>query len=191
MNLVKNDQVIVALFAGQDEPRLAVRLIHLTVATAILIALQGPAWAGFREGLKAYYVLDYRTALKEWLPVAEQGDRRAQYQIGVLHYRGEGVPPDFAEAAKWFRRAAERGDADAQFNLGLLYLDGKGLPKDFVRALMWFDLAAARYAAFKNEDWAIENRDWAGQNRDWLAGQMSVGEVAKAERLARQWKPQS
>lgn len=167
------------------------RLILLTVATAVLIGFQGPVWAGFQEGLKAYYVLDYRTALEEWLPAAEQGDRRAQYQIGVLYYRGQGVPQDFAEAAKWFRRAAERGDADAQFNLGLLYVDGKGMPKDFVRALMWFDLAAASYAASGNEDWAIENREWAAQNRKWLAGQMSRGEIAKAERLARQWKPRS
>ncbi len=167
------------------------RLIHLTVAAAVLIGLQGPVWAGFREGLKAYYALNYRTALKEWLPVAEQGDRRAQYQVGVLYYRGEGVPQDFAEAAKWFRQAAERGDADAQFNLGLLYLDGTGLPKDFVRAHMWFDLAASGYAAHQNEDWAIENRDWAARNRSWLAGQMSTGDVAKAERMARQWKPRS
>ena len=98
---------------------------------------------------------------------------------------------DLAQAAKWFRRAAERGDPDAQFNLGLLYAHGKGMPKDFVRAHMWFDLAAASYAAKEGEDWAIENRGWAARHRSWLAGQMSFAEVAKAERMARRWKPQS
>ncbi len=109
----------------------------------------------------------------------------------MVYYRGEGVTQDFAEAAKWFRRAAECGDPDAQFNLALLYAEGKGMPKNFVRALMWFDLAAASYAVSRDEDWAIENRDWAARNRSWLAGQMSTGEVAKAGRLARRWKPAS
>ena len=109
----------------------------------------------------------------------------------MVYYRGEGVTQDFAEAAKWFRRAAECGDPDAQFNLALLYAEGKGMPKNFVRALMWFDLAAASYAVSRDEDWAIENRDWAARNRSWLAGQMSKGEVAKAGRLARRWKPAS
>jgi TPR repeat protein len=158
----------------------------LTLAVAVGLAF--PAWAGFREGLEAYYALDYETALKEWAPAAEAGDRRAQYQIGVLFYRGDGVPRDYSEAAKWFRRAAERGDADAQFNLGLLYADGTGVPKDFVRAHMWFNLAAASYDAYRGEDWAIENRGWAARNRDWVAAQMSTAEIAKAERLARQWR---
>lgn len=162
------------------------RLI-LVIATSL--ALLSPASAGFREGLEAYYRLDYEAALREWRPLAESGDRRAQYQLGILYYRGEGVFQDYGQAAKWFRRAAERGDPDAQFNLGLLYLDGKGFPQDFVRAHLWFDLAARGYTTMQDEDWAVENRQWATRNRNWAASQMTNAQVAKARRLARQWQP--
>ena len=98
-------------------------MFRTILAIALVVTLTSPARSGFREGLAAYYRLDYGTALAEWQPLAEQGDPLAQYQIGILHYRGDGVVQDYGQAAKWFRRAAERGDADAQFNLGLLYAD--------------------------------------------------------------------
>ncbi|MYE58441.1 MAG: sel1 repeat family protein, partial [Alphaproteobacteria bacterium] len=40
---------------------------------------------------------------------------------------GEGVPQDYAEAARWYRRAAEQGIASAQFNLGLVLNNGEGV----------------------------------------------------------------
>ena len=76
-----------------------------------------PAWAEFQDGLQAYYRLDFRTALREWQPLAEEGNPEASYQLGILYYRGEGVVQDYAEAAKWFRLAAEQGYAPAQENL--------------------------------------------------------------------------
>ena len=44
--------------------------------------------------------------LKEFRPLAEQGDAQAQYRMGVLNREGLGVPQDFAEAVRWYRRAA-------------------------------------------------------------------------------------
>jgi TPR repeat protein len=38
-----------------------------------------------------------------------------------MHERGQGVPPDTAEAVAWYRRAALQGDVQAQFRLGFLY----------------------------------------------------------------------
>ncbi|MCH8040747.1 MAG: sel1 repeat family protein [Nitrospinae bacterium] len=52
---------------------------------------------------------DYDTALKEWRPLAEQGDATAQRNVGRMHFEGLGVPQDYREAAKWFRLAAEQG----------------------------------------------------------------------------------
>ncbi len=54
------------------------------VAIAILLSLLAtPAWAGFAEGVAAYERGDYATALREWRPLAEQGDAEAQYNLGV------------------------------------------------------------------------------------------------------------
>ena len=164
-------------------------MFRTILAIALVIWLTGPARSGFREGLAAYYRLDYAAALAEWQPLAEQGDPQAQYQIGILHYRGDGVVQDYRQAAKWFRRAAERGDADAQFNLGLLYAEGKGMPRNLVRARMWFALAALAYESGRDQDWAVANRSLAARKRDWTASRMSAAEIAKADRLTRLWKP--
>ena len=52
---------------------------------------------------------------------AEQGDVDAQNKLGVMYYRGEGVPQDYSHAVSWFRKAAEQGHAVAQYNVGLMF----------------------------------------------------------------------
>ena len=43
---------------------------------------------------------DYATALRGLRRLAEQGNAAAQLYLGDMHYFGEGVPQDAAEAAK-------------------------------------------------------------------------------------------
>ncbi len=62
---------------------------------------------------------DYATALKEWRPLAEQGDAGAQNILGLMYATGEGVPQDNNEAVRWYRLAAEQGDDRAQYILGM------------------------------------------------------------------------
>ena len=73
---------------------------------------------------------------------AEQGDAKAQYNLGVMYYNGIGVTQDFSKALEWFHRAAEQGFADAQSDLGYMYSNGKGVIQDFSKALEWFHRAA-------------------------------------------------
>ena len=74
---------------------------------------------------------------------AEQGDARAQNDLGVSYRIGEGdVRRDDGEAVRWFRLAAEQGHANAQFNLGVMYNLGEGVGKDDAEAVRWFRLAA-------------------------------------------------
>ncbi len=40
--------------------------------------------------------------------LAEQNDVQAQWRLGQLYERGEGVLQSFVEAANWFQRAAQR-----------------------------------------------------------------------------------
>ena len=53
--------------------------------------------------------------------VAEQGDARAQAELGARYEGGRGVAQDYGIAVSWFRRAAEQGDAPGQAALGFLY----------------------------------------------------------------------
>jgi len=73
---------------------------------------------------------------------AEQGDRSAQYDLGVTDALGQGVPRDYTKAAQWFRKAAEQGHVDAQYNLGVMYSLGRGVPQDYAQADEWFLKAA-------------------------------------------------
>ena len=85
---------------------------------------------------------NYATALRELTPLAEQGDAKSQYQIGVMYENGRGVPMDYKTALKWFRLAAEQGNACAQNDLGGMYSGGLGVKTDGMTAFKWTKLAA-------------------------------------------------
>ncbi len=71
--------------------------------------------------------------------------------------------------------AAERGDAHAFFALGLIYATGRLVEADPVAAHMWFNLAAR--AGVRE----------AAEERRMLAQEMTPAEIARAQRLAREW----
>ena len=115
---------------------------RLLLALLLASALSAPAWAGFDEGFAAYTRGDYKTALREWRPLGEQGYAGAQFNLGVMYENGLGVEQDKAEAVKWYRRAAEQGNAIAQYNVGLMYFDGQGAAQDDAEAVKWWRRAA-------------------------------------------------
>ena len=71
---------------------------------------------------------------------AEQGEAIAQFDLGLIYYKGDEVPQDYAEAAHWFRLAADQGYADAQFNVGVMYYNGEEVPQYFAEAAHWYRL---------------------------------------------------
>ena len=75
--------------------------------------------------------------------LAEQGDARAQKELGARYEDGRGgLAQNDAEAVRWLRPAAQQGDPDAQHRLGLMYADGRGLVQDEAEAVWWFRQAA-------------------------------------------------
>ncbi len=220
-----------------------------------------------RDAFTAYQNGDHATALELWRPLAERGDAIAQFYLGVMSLKGEGVQQDHAEAVKWFRRAADQGYARAQATLGRIYFKGVGVRQNYVEAVTWFRLAADqgdvdaqnylgfihvegygvpqdyaeaakwyRYAAEQShvgaqfrlgvmyrdgliaepsdmeqsQDWLHQRRladqvfahMWfnlaaargdsiAKENRDRIAEQMTPGQIAEAQRIAREWKPKA
>ena len=98
--------------------------------------------ADFNKGLTAAQSGDFATALKEWKPLAEEGNAVAQNNLGLMYHNGWGVPQDYKEAVYWYRLAVEQGYAIAQYNLGLMYEKGKGVPQDDKEAVRLYRLAA-------------------------------------------------
>jgi hypothetical protein len=90
----------------------------------------------------SYDRASYATALKIWLPLAQEGKPDAQTYVGEIFEKGLGVPPDYAAAAVWYKKAADQGFSRAAINLGGLYERGLGVPKDPTQALNWYRRAA-------------------------------------------------
>lgn len=151
------------------------RLAALALAGALILI--PPARAGFDEGMAAYQRGDYATALKEWRPLAEQGDATAQYNLGVMYRNGQGVPQDYKEAVKWYRMAAEQGHAFAQNNLGVMYDNGLGVTEDKVLAYALYNLSAAADSSPNNK---------AQQNRDRMAEKLTKAELMEGQALTRE-----
>ena len=142
-------------------------VIGLILATVLAVPV---AWAGYVEGKNAYKKGDYTTALREWRPLADQGDAFAQFGLGEMYSRGQGVAQDDAEALKWYRKAADQGDAVGQFILGGMYYNGQGVAQDYVQAHMWLNLSAAQ--GTKDSD----------KFRDQVASEMTPDQIAEAQR---------
>ena len=84
-------------------------------------------------------------AFKWYSKAAAKGHAGSQYNLGLMHARGEHVRQNYFRAAEWYRLAANLGRyADAQFALGDLYFYGRGVPNGYAEALGWYKKAAAQ-----------------------------------------------
>jgi TPR repeat protein len=124
----------------------------------------------FVEAAKWYEVAATNGTQDSWMKW------RSQTNLGQMYFTGQGVPRIYSQAVKWTQLAADRGLPDAMHNLGIAYENGFGVPQDFTLAHMWENLAAARDPKYAT-------------NRDALAGKMTPTQIADAQRLAREWKP--
>ena len=89
--------------------------------------------------------------------------------------RGDVAMARMTMASETAELAAQTGAPDALFELGMLYATGKDTEADLVVAHKWFNLAALR----GNSDALV--------HRVELAREMSMNQIAEAQRLAREW----
>ena len=152
---------------------------------------------------------DYAQTLKILRPLSEQGNARAQSNLGVMYNNGHGVTQDYKEAVKWYGLAAAQRDASAQHLLGTMYDNGQGVTQDFKEAVKWFRLAAAQGVAIAQFDLGLMyaigegvTQDYASahmwfdlasaavhadgaKNRDMVAKEMTLQQIEKAQNMAR------
>jgi TPR repeat protein len=146
--------------------------------------------------------------LERLVKKAGQGDAQAQYKLGEMYDKGEGVVKDNTEAVKWYRKAAEQGHPNAQWQLGYKYEYGSGVSVDNIESVKWFRKAAEqghtiaqlelsmRYATGKGviED-SVEAYKWAllaqmnGMDvtayKGTLEKEMTPEQIAEAQKLAK------
>src|ERR1043166_4049936 len=115
-------------------------LQQFSLCVSTILACAGlSAGADLASANRAYEQKDYAVAFREFTVLAEQGNADAQFILGNMYMKGQGVLKDPEQATKWFKASATQGNADAQFFLGSIYL----LPhKDIPEGLKWLRLSA-------------------------------------------------
>ena len=97
-----------------------------TILTAFLFSftLFSSSFADYIDGQREYASGNYKSAILEWTQVAEDGNSRAQYNLGWMHANGKGTAQDYKVAINWYKKSAELGNVNAQYNLANLFLLG-------------------------------------------------------------------
>ena len=117
-----------------------VRAITLLVGLAVFTARAQASdlW----DGIGAAQRGDYATALAKLAPLAEAGDREAQYKVGLMYLNGLGVALDHAKAFELFTAAANQGQVAAVNSLGYMHENGIGRGVDLAAAARHYRQAA-------------------------------------------------
>lgn len=136
----------------------------------------------FDAAKKAFDNDHYGVAMKGFTPLAEAGNAKAQYYMGLIYrytwsddFGGDGTrhPADPKMQIQWFTKAAEQGDIPSQLALGDVYDHGYGENADRGPGTHWYQLAA-------------DADDAAGQFHLGLAYENATG-VPKDEAQAAVW----
>lgn len=184
------------------------RVFSRLIPAAVLLAVCVGARADFEDGLEAYNNGNYLYAFDEFRALALNGDAAAQYRLGVMYSKGQGIKQDYKEAASWFLKAALQDDTRAQFIIAEMYAKGQGVPRDDKQAATWYLKAAdhglpkAQYTvglmyakgtgvtqdfvqAYK---WLSLAGDVAVNSKEWVEERMTPEQIKKAHVLAQEWR---
>ena len=119
---------------------MALRMLVLIGIFAL--AFRAQAASNFEAGVLAYDAGEYEIAFNIWLPLAEENDLAAQYNVAILFEHGLGVQTDLDTALGWYIRAAEAGYPTAQVKIGDFYSSGLWGEARLPDAASWYQLAA-------------------------------------------------
>lgn len=110
----------------------------LLILAALTFGVIGQAVAGdLEDGVAAYKIGDFATAVAKFRSAAERGEPVAQFNLGYMYRTGQGVALNTRIAAEWYEKAATQGHSDAQYDLGVMLREGEGLPQDDKKAAFW------------------------------------------------------
>ena len=109
-------------------------------------ALAQPQESRLSEGYAAFERGDVIEALKLLGPLAEAGDKYAQFAVAETLLFNRTLPSgqkrDYARAFALHRQAADQSIPGSQTRVGTAYYYGDAVPQDFAMARLWFERAA-------------------------------------------------
>jgi hypothetical protein len=109
-----------------------------------------PSISRFRYQLgRAYQKMsEFGQAAEHFRAAAVKGNACAQFNLGLLYERGDGVVKSDAEALSLYMKAADSGFGWAFFNLGNMYADGRSVKRDQKKALEFYRRSADKGISF-------------------------------------------
>ena len=110
----------------------------MKVFLSILVFISVCFGDAFDDGLEAYNRNDYKKAFELYTLAANQGKADAQYNLGVMYEKGQGVTQDYKKAVELYTLASNQGYSDAQLKLGVMYANGQGVKQDYKKAKKLF-----------------------------------------------------
>jgi uncharacterized protein len=128
---------------------------------------------------------NYKLAAKWYRKAAERGHVAAQKDLGQLLSSKKGGR-NYGEAYKWLRRSVEdvrySKNTNAYFlypfhSLGFIKYKGEGVLQDFIESHMWWNIGGALSPKCKS----------CINSRGIIENSMTPQQIAKAQRLAREW----
>jgi hypothetical protein len=150
----------------------------ILICLLILLPTSSVGADQLKDGIDAYFKGNNTQAISLLRPLAEQGNEEAQYHLGVMYQKGQGLQQDYTQAALWYRKAAEQGDTMAQAALSNLYVTGRGVPQDYILGYMWINLAVALHPTDEKSEKITELRES-------IAILMTPAEITEARMLSR------
>ena len=93
---------------------------------------------------------EYSDAIRQFKPIAENGDQTAQLYVGVMLLFGQGTETDYPKARQWLEASSSQGNTFADYYLGIIYHKGLGIPKRTYTASQYLGKAAAAGVADAN-----------------------------------------
>jgi len=136
-------------------------------------SVQDPARRFYEQAMDFVKNKQFADAATLFQQASEQGNRRAQYQLGLLYARGDGVQKNLVRARELLHKAAMQGHPKAQFYLGQMYVFGDGGEKDNIKATMWFWLATTLGDRFAKDSLRV------------MTGKISSHDLTEAKKQAR------
>ena len=121
---------------------------------------------------------------------ADKGDAAARFNIGLMYFRGEGVPQDYRQARVWFEKAAMQGLGEAQYNLGAMLELGLGTEKNATIAKSWYKKVAGQGNAHAQYSLARLYLNGKGTSQDinqaseWMQKAAAQGMTEAKERFS-------
>jgi TPR repeat protein len=92
-------------------------------------------------GLYSVIQPSYSSAAHWYSKAAERGERKAHYELGIMHMEGNGVRQHYGKAREHLEIAATQGYFWAQYVLGDLLAEPQYGQQDLVEAYKWYILA--------------------------------------------------